>query len=52
MLVLQITGGKQGYQQPRANPPQNHPSTQPATSMQPAAAPNPMDLSGTPWVSV
>ena len=51
MRALQMTEGKQGYQQPRAHQPRNPPPTQPATPMLPAAAPEPMDLSGTQRVS-
>jgi len=51
MRALQMTEGKQGYQQPRAHQLRNPPSIQPATPMQPAAAPEPMDLSGTQRVS-
>jgi len=51
MRALLMTEGKQGYQQPRAHQPRNPPSTQPATPMPPATAPEPMDLSGTQRVS-
>ena len=51
MRALQMTEGKQGYQQPRAPQPRNPPTTQPATPMPSATAPEPIDLSGTQWVS-
>jgi len=51
MRALQMTEGKQGYQQPRTHQLRNPPSIHPATPMQPAAAPEPMDLSRTQWVS-
>jgi len=51
MRALQMTEGKQGYQQPYAHQQRNPPSTQPTTPMPPAAAPEPMDLSGTQRVS-
>jgi len=51
MPALLMTEGKQGYQQPCAHQLRNPPSIQPATPMQPAAAPEPMDLSGTQQVS-
>jgi len=51
MRALQMTEGKQGYQQPHAPQPRNPPTTQPATPMPSATAPEPMDLSGTQRVS-
>jgi len=49
MRALQMTEGKHGYQQPRTQQPHNPPPTQPP--IQPTAAPEPMDLSGTQRVS-
>jgi len=49
--ALQMTEAKQGYQQPRAPQSRNPPTTQPATPIPSATAPEPMDLSGTQRVS-
>jgi len=51
ICALQMTEGKQGYQQPCAPQSRNPPTTQPATPMLSATAPDPMDLSGTQRVS-